>query len=115
MKTPALQPDELTLMRKVFQRHLEIKAVKLFGSRAKGTHAGCSDIDLALWGDVDALQAESIAAELTIAIALPIRREAVSSHQAAPAARTHRAGWNFRLSAGVIYFNPGGRGPKALK
>jgi len=64
MKTPALQPDELRLMRKVFQRHSEIKVVKLFGSRAKGTHVGYSDIDLALWGDVDAVQAESIAAEL---------------------------------------------------
>jgi predicted nucleotidyltransferase len=37
--------------------------VKLFGSRAKGCHTPASDIDLALWG-VDALQAESIAAEL---------------------------------------------------
>ena len=37
--------------------------MKLFGSRAKGCHTPASDIDLALWG-VDALQAESIAAEL---------------------------------------------------
>ncbi|HEY5234403.1 MAG TPA: nucleotidyltransferase domain-containing protein [Verrucomicrobiae bacterium] len=64
MKTPALQPDELALMRKVFRRHSEIRIVKLFGSRAKGTNAGCSDVDLALWGDMDAVQAESIAAEL---------------------------------------------------
>jgi len=64
MKTPALQPDELALLRGVFQRHSEIKTVKLFGSRAKGTHSGGSDIDLALWGDVDAVRAESIAAEL---------------------------------------------------
>ena len=64
MKTPALHPDELAMLRGVFQRHSEIKAVKLFGSRAKGTHAGGSDIDLALWGDVDAIRAESIAAEL---------------------------------------------------
>jgi predicted nucleotidyltransferase len=48
----------------VFHRHPEIKTVKLFGSRAKGTNAPSSDIDLALWGDVDALRAESIAAEL---------------------------------------------------
>jgi predicted nucleotidyltransferase len=64
MKTPALQLDELKLMQKVFQRHSEIKAVKLFGSRAKGTHSASSDIDLALWGELDALRAESIAAEL---------------------------------------------------
>jgi predicted nucleotidyltransferase len=64
LKTPDLQPDELALLRLVFHRHPEIKTVKLFGSRAKGTHAPSSDIDLALWGEVDALGAESIAAEL---------------------------------------------------
>jgi uncharacterized protein len=64
MKTPDLKPDELALLRRVFHRHPEIKSVKLFGSRAKGTSAPSSDIDLALWGDVDALRAESIAAEL---------------------------------------------------
>jgi predicted nucleotidyltransferase len=64
MNTPDLKPDELALLRGVFHRHPEIKAVKLFGSRAKGTNAPSSDIDLALWGDVDALGTESIAAEL---------------------------------------------------
>jgi len=64
MKTPDLKPHELALLRRVFDRHPEIKAVKLFGSRAKGTNAPSSDIDLALWGEVDALRAESIAAEL---------------------------------------------------
>jgi predicted nucleotidyltransferase len=64
MKTPALQSNELALLRQVFRRHPEIKLVKLFGSRAKGTPSPGSDIDLALWGDVDAVQAESIAAEL---------------------------------------------------
>ncbi len=64
MKTPVLKPRELTMLQRVFHRHPEIKRVKLFGSRAKGTHAPCSDIDLALWGDVDAVRAETIAAEL---------------------------------------------------
>ena len=64
MKTPDLKPDELALLRGVFHRHPEIKTVKLFGSRAKGASAPSSDIDLALWGEVDALRAESIAAEL---------------------------------------------------
>jgi predicted nucleotidyltransferase len=59
-----LKADELAMLRRVFHRHPEIKTVKLFGSRAKGTHAPSSDIDLALWGEVDALGAESIAAEL---------------------------------------------------
>ncbi|MBU6401748.1 MAG: nucleotidyltransferase domain-containing protein [Verrucomicrobia bacterium] len=51
-------------LRRVFARHPEVKTVKLFGSRAKGTNTANSDVDLALWGDVDALQAEAIAAEL---------------------------------------------------
>jgi uncharacterized protein len=51
-------------MHAVFERHPEIAVVKLFGSRAKGTHRPESDVDLALWGDVDALAAEAIAAEL---------------------------------------------------
>jgi predicted nucleotidyltransferase len=64
MRTPGLKPQELALLWGVFHRHPEIKTVKLFGSRAKGTHSPASDIDLALWGEVDALRAESIAAEL---------------------------------------------------
>ena len=64
MKTAALKPDELALLRGVFHRHPEVKSVKLFGSRAKGAHAPASDIDLALWGEVEALEAEAIAAEL---------------------------------------------------
>ena len=64
MKSPPLSPDETELLRSVFRRHPEIRAVKLFGSRAKGTHTPRSDIDLALWGDLDDLGVESIAAEL---------------------------------------------------
>ena len=47
-----------------YRRFSAITAVRLFGSRAKGTHTPHSDIDLALWGDVDELRAETIAAEL---------------------------------------------------
>ena len=64
MNPPALTPSELALLRGVFRQHPEITAVKLFGSRAKGTHVPSSDVDLALWGDLDALRAEAIAAEL---------------------------------------------------
>lgn len=64
MKPLPLSSAEIELLRSVFRRHAEVRAVKIFGSRAKGTHAAHSDIDLALWGDVDVLQAEQIAAEL---------------------------------------------------
>ena len=64
MNAPALTGRELKLIKQVFGRHPEILAVRLFGSRAKGTHTPRSDVDLALWGDVDDLGAEAIAAEL---------------------------------------------------
>lgn len=64
MSPPPLTLPEIEYLRSVFRRHAEIREVKLFGSRAKGTHTASSDIDLALWGEVDGLQAEQIAAEL---------------------------------------------------
>ena len=64
MKTAALTEHELSLMTRVFHGHPELAAVKLFGSRAKGTHTPTSDVDLAIWGEVDEIGAEAIAAEL---------------------------------------------------
>ena len=64
MNAPALTERELGLINQVFRRHPEIQAVRLFGSRAKGTHTPRSDVDLAIWGDVDAIRAEAISAEL---------------------------------------------------
>src|SRR5690349_18963508 len=64
MKTLPLSVSELALLRRVFEQHPEITEVRLFGSRAKGTHTPQSDVDLALWGKVAPLQAEAIAAEL---------------------------------------------------
>lgn len=64
MNTPALTDYELSLIVGVLKRHPEIASVKLFGSRAKGTHKEASDVDLAIWGKVNGIRAESIAAEL---------------------------------------------------
>jgi predicted nucleotidyltransferase len=64
MKAPPLPPRESLLLADVFRAHPEISEVRLFGSRAKGTHTAGSDVDLALWGDLTPLQAEAIAAEL---------------------------------------------------
>ena len=44
--------------------HPALKEVKLFGSRAKRTQSPHSDVDLALVGNVSALHAEAVAAEL---------------------------------------------------
>jgi predicted nucleotidyltransferase len=59
-----LSPRELELIRTVLARHPEITGAVLFGSRAKGTAQAASDIDLALEGITNPLQAESIAGEL---------------------------------------------------
>ena len=64
MKPPALTEAEIALLCGVFRHHPEIRTVKLFGSRAKGTHTPHSDVDLALWGNLNAMDAEAIASEL---------------------------------------------------
>ena len=74
MKPPGLTPEELALITGVFRRHPEVCMAKLFGSRAKGTHSVRSDVDLVVWGAVDPLRAEAIAAELD-ELPLPYRFE----------------------------------------
>ncbi|MBF0285792.1 MAG: nucleotidyltransferase domain-containing protein [Magnetococcales bacterium] len=64
MKNIGLSETELEGMRGVFRAFPEIREVVLFGSRAKGTHRPQSDVDLALMGGIDGLQAEAIAEEL---------------------------------------------------
>lgn len=70
---PALTDQELSLVRGVLRRHASVCAAILFGSRAKGTHAPQSDVDLALTG-VTPLEAEAIAGELE-ELPLPYRFE----------------------------------------
>jgi predicted nucleotidyltransferase len=64
MTQPPLQPSELDLVRSVLRLHPEVHSATLFGSRAKGTHSDRSDVDLALSGNLEALGAAAIAAEL---------------------------------------------------
>lgn len=61
MKDIGLTPREIDLIREVFRRFPAIGEVILYGSRAKGSHWPESDIDLALVGTDDDLQAEAIA------------------------------------------------------
>lgn len=53
VETFGLGPRGLELVRTVFRRHPEVCEVKVFGSRAMGRFESHSDVDLALWGDVD--------------------------------------------------------------
>jgi len=48
-----LRSEDLELIRAVFRRHPEVRQVKIFGSRATGHFEDASDVDLALWGDLN--------------------------------------------------------------
>jgi predicted nucleotidyltransferase len=72
MKDTGLTSREIDLMRKVFRYFPAISEVILYGSRAKGTHRPESDIDLALIGIDDDIQAEAVADALD-ALPLPYR------------------------------------------
>ena len=63
-RPPGLAPRELDLIRGVLARHPAITGAILFGSRAKGTAGPASDVDLALEGIADPLQAAAVASEL---------------------------------------------------
>jgi len=67
MTTPPLATQELELILDLFRHHpdfQEVQEVRLFGSRAKGTHTCRSDVDLAVWGMATVLQVENLAAEM---------------------------------------------------
>ncbi len=63
-RQPALPAEELRQLVDVFHRHPAITGVKLFGSRAKGTHRPYSDVDLAVFGPLGPLDGEAIALDL---------------------------------------------------
>ena len=48
-----LTSEALKLINEVFRQHPEVRMVKIFGSRAIGNFEDYSDVDLALWGDLD--------------------------------------------------------------
>jgi predicted nucleotidyltransferase len=70
MSASPLAQRERELLRGVFPRHPAVTAVRIFGSRAEGNPTPGSEIDWAVWGDVDDLRAEAIAAALD-ELALP--------------------------------------------
>lgn len=74
MNSPHLTDRELALVGGVLARHPRVSAAILFGSRAKGTHAPQSDVDLVVTGGVTPLEAEAIAGELD-ELPLPYRFE----------------------------------------
>lgn len=68
---------QLDLLRGVLRRFPLVTGAIVFGSRAKGTAHPASDIDLALEGSIDPLQAEAIAQALD-ELPLPYRFDVVA-------------------------------------
>jgi predicted nucleotidyltransferase len=52
------------LLGAVLEQHASVREARVFGSRALGTQRPESDVDIALYGDVDELLAARIAGEL---------------------------------------------------
>lgn len=61
---PQLNDHEVDLIRSVFRNRKEVLFVVLFGSRAKGDARPNSDVDLAVSGELSALQIEELAMTL---------------------------------------------------
>jgi predicted nucleotidyltransferase len=51
MTNNILDDAVLDILHHIFSKYSSINLVKLYGSRAKGTHQYYSDVDLALFGD----------------------------------------------------------------
>jgi predicted nucleotidyltransferase len=55
-----LSDSQLSLIKGVFAQYENIEKAIVFGSRAKGNFKQHSDIDLALFGDLNSLNAEGV-------------------------------------------------------
>ncbi|GHT40313.1 hypothetical protein FACS189443_0480 [Planctomycetales bacterium] len=65
MNNIGLTENEITLIKNVISSSKATKAV-IFGSRAKGNFQKNSDIDIALFGNVTAMEAEEVAMRLEL-------------------------------------------------
>jgi predicted nucleotidyltransferase len=63
-RTLGLSDPALTLLRSVLVRYPQVSEAWVYGSRAMGTHRPESDVDIALYGEVDERLAARIAGEL---------------------------------------------------
>ncbi len=59
-----LEEQQLKLINSVFSQNNKIKSVKVFGSRAKGNYRPNSDIDLAIDGEINDIEAQLILTQL---------------------------------------------------
>lgn len=64
MNNFGLSEKTIEIIKKLLSNYPQIKKVKIFGSRAKGNYKPSSDIDLALFGNIDNKLLRHIASEL---------------------------------------------------
>ncbi len=64
MNSFGLNPDIIENLESFFSKKSEIKSVKIFGSRVLNNYQPYSDIDLALFGNIDRRMLENILSEL---------------------------------------------------
>ena len=59
-----LTSREVELIRGALQRHPRVMEAKIFGSRAMGRQRPNSDIDIAVWGNIDTTEVSRLHSEL---------------------------------------------------
>ncbi len=59
-----LPTDSVEMIKSTLKQWPEIEKAQIFGSRAMGNHRDNSDIDIALWGDIDNVTAARIEGSL---------------------------------------------------
>ena len=64
MNNFGLSEKTIEIIKKLLSNYSQITEVKIFGSRAKGNYKPSSDIDLALFGNIDDKLLRHIASEL---------------------------------------------------
>lgn len=64
MNNFGLSKKTIEIIKKLLSNYPQIKEVKIFGSRAKGNYKPSSDIDLALFGNIDDKLLRHITSEL---------------------------------------------------
>ena len=64
MSNGLAKTDYCCVISDVLATHQAVESATLFGSRAKGTNKPYSDIDIALFGDIDYLEVEQIISDL---------------------------------------------------
>ena len=60
MTNIGINKKELDMILPVLQKHTNIERAVVFGSRAKGNAKSTSDIDIAVFGDIDFLSVEKL-------------------------------------------------------